>query len=53
MKTFKVLGSGCTKCKTTAQLIIDNAEALGISVKVEKSKTLLKLWRIQLCPHLP
>ncbi|MBT1449306.1 thioredoxin family protein [Glaciecola sp. XM2] len=36
MLKFKVLGSGCTKCKSTAQLIEDNAQALGVDVSVEK-----------------
>lgn len=36
MKTFKVLGSGCKNCVTTAKLIEDKATALGVAVTVEK-----------------
>ncbi|MGE4280142.1 MAG: thioredoxin family protein [Magnetospirillum sp.] len=36
MKTFKVLGSGCKNCVTTAKLIEDKAAALGVAVTVEK-----------------
>lgn len=36
MKTFKVLGSGCRNCVTTAKMIEDKAAALGVAVQVEK-----------------
>jgi small redox-active disulfide protein 2 len=36
MKSFKVLGSGCKNCVTTAKLIEDKAAALGIQVEIEK-----------------
>jgi small redox-active disulfide protein 2 len=36
MKSFKVLGSGCKNCVTTAKLIEDKAKALGIAVEIEK-----------------
>jgi len=36
MKHFKVLGSGCTNCVNTADLIEKKAKELGIEVKVEK-----------------
>ena len=36
MKTFKVLGSGCANCKTTARLIEDIAREKGVDVVVEK-----------------
>lgn len=36
MKAFKVLGSGCKNCVTTAKLIEDKAKALGIAVEIEK-----------------
>ncbi|WP_158966596.1 thioredoxin family protein [Paraglaciecola sp. L3A3] len=36
MKIFKVLGSGCTKCKNTVQLIQSTANALAVEVTVEK-----------------
>ena len=36
MKSFKVLGTGCAKCKSTVQLIKDSASELGIEVDIEK-----------------
>ena len=36
MKTFKVLGSGCKKCATTADLIAAKAAELGVEVSIEK-----------------
>ncbi len=36
MKHFKVLGSGCKKCATTAELIESKAKDLGVEVEVEK-----------------
>ena len=36
MKHFKVLGSGCKKCATTADLIAAQAADLGVEVKIEK-----------------
>lgn len=36
MKTFKVLGSGCRNCLTTASLIEEQARRLGVEVQVEK-----------------
>lgn len=36
MKNFKVLGSGCANCETTAKLIQETAQAKGIEVSVEK-----------------
>ena len=36
MKSFKVLGSGCKNCVTTAKLIEDKAKALGVAVEIEK-----------------
>lgn len=36
MKTFKVLGSGCAKCKSTVQLIETAANELAQAVKIEK-----------------
>ena len=36
MKSFKVLGSGCKNCVTTAKLIEEKATALGVAVEVEK-----------------
>ncbi len=36
MKQFKVLGSGCKKCATTADLITAKAAELGVTVEIEK-----------------
>lgn len=36
MKTIKVLGSGCTKCRKTAELIEKLSSELGIEVTVLK-----------------
>ena len=36
MKTFKVLGMGCAKCKKTVQLLEDTARKSGVDVQVEK-----------------
>lgn len=36
MKTFKVLGSGCKKCATTANLIDAKAKELGVEIAIEK-----------------
>jgi small redox-active disulfide protein 2 len=36
MKTVKVLGSGCRKCKNTAELIRGVAEQLGMDIELIK-----------------
>jgi small redox-active disulfide protein 2 len=36
MKNIKVLGTGCTNCKTTLKLIEDMAAAKGVAVQLEK-----------------
>lgn len=36
MKAFKVLGSGCTNCANTAQLIEKLAKEQGVEVSLEK-----------------
>ena len=36
MKHFKVLGSVCKNCATTADLIERKAKALGVEVEIEK-----------------
>lgn len=36
MLTFKVLGSGCAKCKKTVQVIEKVAQELGKTITVEK-----------------
>jgi len=36
MKSIKVLGSGCKNCVTTAKLIEEQAQALGVAITLEK-----------------
>lgn len=36
MKRIQVFGSGCAKCKTTAQLIGETARQLAVSIELEK-----------------
>jgi small redox-active disulfide protein 2 len=36
MKHFKVLGSGCRNCETTASLIKNAAEQAGVEIELEK-----------------
>ena len=43
MKDFKVLGSGCSKCVTTAKLIEDIAKTKGVEAKVEKVTDLVQI----------
>ncbi len=35
-KTVKVLGSGCQRCRTTAEMVQAEADRLGIAVTIEK-----------------
>jgi len=43
MKHFKILGSGCKKCITTADLIERKAAELDIDVSVEKETDMAKI----------
>ena len=36
MKNIKILGTGCTNCKTTYKLIEEAAKAAGVEVELEK-----------------
>ena len=36
MKQIKVLGPGCKRCQTTAEMVTAEAAKLGIAVNVEK-----------------
>lgn len=36
MKDVKILGPGCSRCRTTADMVKAEAERLGIDVHVEK-----------------
>lgn len=36
MKNVKVLGPGCKRCETTAEMVVAEAARLGVDVKIEK-----------------
>ena len=36
MKDVKVLGSGCKRCNTTAEMVQKEADKLGVPVTIEK-----------------
>jgi small redox-active disulfide protein 2 len=36
MKKIKVLGTGCTNCKTTMKLIAEAAKEKGVEIQLEK-----------------
>jgi small redox-active disulfide protein 2 len=36
MKNVKVLGIGCRNCETTARLVEEAAQALGVAIELEK-----------------
>ncbi|MBF0214484.1 MAG: thioredoxin family protein [Magnetococcales bacterium] len=36
MKSFKILGSGCRNCLTTAKLIEEQARKSGMEIQIEK-----------------
>ena len=36
MKQIKIFGPGCKRCETAAQMVRDEADRLGLDVKVEK-----------------
>jgi small redox-active disulfide protein 2 len=36
MKDVKVLGAGCQRCVTTAEMVQTEADRLGVPVKIEK-----------------
>jgi len=36
MKDVKVLGPGCKRCVTTAEMVQTEADKLGVPIKVEK-----------------
>lgn len=40
MKNIKVLGTGCTNCKTTLKLIEDVAAENGVAIRLEKVEEL-------------
>lgn len=36
MRTIKVLGPGCKRCQTTADMLRTEADRLGVAVQIEK-----------------
>lgn len=36
MKDVKVLGPGCARCNTTAEMVKAEAEKVGVAIKLEK-----------------
>jgi small redox-active disulfide protein 2 len=45
MKSIKVLGPGCPKCKTTYQNALEAVKQLGIEAKVEKIEDLQEMFK--------
>ena len=43
MKNIKVLGTGCTNCKTTLKLIEDAAKEKGIEIQLEKIEDIAQI----------
>lgn len=43
MKQIKVLGSGCTNCKTVAKMIEEVATSKGIAIELEKVEELREI----------
>lgn len=40
---IKVLGTGCTKCKTVEKIVREAVQELGIEARVEKVEDMLKI----------
>ena len=45
MKDIKVLGTGCSKCKTTLRLIEEVAAEKAVQIKLEKVEALPEIMR--------
>lgn len=43
MKEIKVLGTGCTTCRATIELIEKEAEAAGIEIRLEKVEEIAEI----------
>lgn len=43
MKEIKVLGTGCTTCRATIELIESEAEAAGIAIRLEKVEDIAEI----------
>ncbi len=52
MKNVKVLGSGCSNCKSTAKLIGEVASAKGVQIELEKVEDMQAIvnWGIMSTP---
>lgn len=45
MKNIKVLGSGCKKCRVTAESIRARADALGVEIELQKVEDFAEIAR--------
>ncbi|EGL2796219.1 thioredoxin family protein [Salmonella enterica] len=45
MKHVKVLGTGCSSCKTTIRLIMQVADERGVAVQLEKVESLPEIMK--------
>ena len=43
MKTIKILGTGCAKCKKTEEIVRQVVEEMGAEVKIEKVEDIMQI----------
>lgn len=43
MKTIKILGTGCAKCKLTEAVIRESLSEMGLDANIEKVEDILKI----------
>jgi len=43
MKTIKVLGAGCANCQTTAKMIEEAAQRLGVAIELQKVEDIAEI----------
>jgi len=43
MKNIKVLGTGCTSCKTTVEMILRMADEQGVTIELEKVEDIAEI----------
>lgn len=43
MKTIKILGTGCAKCKKTEEIVRQVVAEMGVEVQVEKEEDIVKI----------